>query len=143
MPTPAAILAVSAWCDVELRSLSSKTHAESDKMLSTALLEFFRENWIGGTGVAPHDPRINLLHADLTGLPPVNIYYGTDELLVGEIIEFARRAKAAGLDASLHGVPNGQHLWLLGAGTIPETDAAIAELGRWLRTKLAPTVPRS
>jgi monoterpene epsilon-lactone hydrolase len=143
MPIPAAILAVSAWCDIELRNSMSKTNVESDKMLSTALLEFFRESWIGGTGVAPNDPRINLLHADLTGLPPINIYYGTNELLVGEIIEFARRAKAAGLDASLHGVPHGQHLWLLGAGQIPETSTAIAELGRWLRTKLALTVPRS
>jgi acetyl esterase/lipase len=143
LPIPGAILAVSAWCDIELRDSTSKTNVESDKMLSTALLEFFRESWIGGTGVAPHDPRINLLHADLTGLPPINIYYGTDELLVGEIIEFAHRAKAAGLDASIHGVPGGQHLWLLGAGQIPETDTAIAELGRWLRTKLALTIPRS
>ena len=111
-------------------------------MLSTALLEFFRESWIGGTGVAANDPHINLLHAGLTGLPPMNIYYGTAELLVGEIIEFAHRAKAAGVDTSLHGVPNGQHLWLLGAGKIPETDTAIAELGRWLRAKLALTVSR-
>ena len=143
MPMPAAILAVSAWCDIELRNLTSTTNVESDKMLSTALLEFFRESWIGGTGVAPNDPRIDLLHADLTGLPPINIHYGTAELLVGEIIEFAHRAKAAGVDTSLHGVPNGQHLWLLGAGNIPETDTAIAEIGRWLRAKLALTVPRS
>jgi acetyl esterase/lipase len=139
---PAAILAVSAWCDIELKNPTLKTNVESDKMLSPALLEFFRESWIGGTGVAPDDPRINLLHADLAGLPPINIYYGADELLVGEIIEFARRAKAAGLDANLHGVPGGQHLWLLGAGKVPETDAAIAELGHWLRSKLALTVPR-
>jgi monoterpene epsilon-lactone hydrolase len=142
MPMPAAILAVSAWCDIELKNPTSKTNVESDKMLSAALLEFFRESWIGGTGVAPDDPRINLLHADLAGLPPINIHYGTDELLAGEIIEFAHRAKAAGLDASLHGVPGGQHLWLLGAGKVPETDTAIAELGRWLRAKLALTVPR-
>jgi hypothetical protein len=46
-----------------------ETKAKSDKMISRALLEFFRENWIGGTGVAPDDPRLNLLHADLAGLP--------------------------------------------------------------------------
>jgi acetyl esterase/lipase len=57
-------------------------------------------------------------------------------VLVGEIREFADRAKAAGLDASLHGVPDGQHLFLLGAGQVPETDAAITEMGEWLRAKL-------
>ena len=46
-------------------------------------------------------------------------------------------AKAASLDVSLHCVPAGQHLFLLGAGRVPETDAAIAEMGQWLRSKLA------
>jgi monoterpene epsilon-lactone hydrolase len=80
---------------------------------------------------------VNLLYADLAGLPPINIYYGADELLVGEAIEFADRAKAASLDVSLHCVPAGQHLFLLGAGRVPETDAAISEMGQWLRSKLA------
>jgi acetyl esterase/lipase len=62
-------------------------------------------------------------------LTPINIYYGADELLVGEALEFADRAKAASLDVSLHSVPAGQHLFLLGAGRVPETDAAIAEMG--------------
>jgi acetyl esterase/lipase len=85
------------------------------------------------------DPRVNLLYADLAGLPPINIYYGADELLVGEALEFADRAKAASLDVSLHSVPAGQHLFLLGAGRVPEMNAAIAEMGLWLRSKLAVT----
>jgi hypothetical protein len=40
---------------------------------------------------------------------------------------------------SLHSVPAGQHLFLLGAGRVPETDAAIAGMGQWLRSKLAVT----
>jgi acetyl esterase/lipase len=102
-------------------------------------VELFRENWLGGTGVAHNDPRVNLLYANLAGLPPINIYYGAHELLVGEALEFADRAKAASLDVSLHCVPAGQHLFLLGAGRVPETDAAIAEMGQWLRSKLAVT----
>jgi epsilon-lactone hydrolase len=54
--------------------------------------------------------------ADLAGLPPINIYYGADELLAGEALEFADRAKTASLDVSLHSVPAGQHLFLLSAG---------------------------
>jgi acetyl esterase/lipase len=57
-------------------------------------------------------------------------------VLVGEIRQFADRAKAAGLETSLHGVPEGQHLFLLGAGRVPETDAATAQMGKWLRAKL-------
>jgi hypothetical protein len=47
--------------------------------------------------------------------------------------------RARSLDVSLHSVPAGQHLFLLGAGRVPETDAAIAETGLWLRSKLAVT----
>ena len=92
---------------------------------------------LGETEFDAADPCINLLHADLAGLPPISLCYGTDELLVDEITEFARRATAAGLDVSVNSVPGGQHVWLLAAGTVPETDAAIAELGTWLASELA------
>jgi epsilon-lactone hydrolase len=136
---PAAILSIAAWYDPELKNATYKTNAKTDKILSMPLMEFFRESWLGGTGVAHNDPGVNLLYANLAGLPPINIYYGAHEVLAGEVREFAHRARAASLDVSLHSVPAGQHLFLLGAGRVPETDAAIAEMGQWLRSKLAVT----
>jgi epsilon-lactone hydrolase len=136
MPLPAAILSASAWLDMELTNPTMETNAETDKNLSVPLLKVFRESWLGGTGTGYDDPRVNLLYADLTGLPPINIYYGEYEILAGSVVEFAGRAKAAGLDVGLHSVPAGQHLFLLGAGRVPETDTAITEMSRWLRSKL-------
>jgi epsilon-lactone hydrolase len=49
--------------------------------------------------------------ADLAGLPPINIYYGADELLAGEALEFADRAKTASLDVSLHSVRTRFSAW--------------------------------
>ena len=83
-----------------------------------------------------NDPRVNLLYADLSGLPPIMVYYGAYELLVGEAIEFAKRAKDAGVDVSLHALREGQHNFLLGAGRVPEVDLAIEEIARWLRSRL-------
>ena len=77
-----------------------------------------------------------MLYADLTGLPPIMVYYGAHEVLVGEAIEFAKRAKDAGADVTLRSLPEGQHNFILGAGRVPEVDQAIAEMGRWLRSKL-------
>jgi epsilon-lactone hydrolase len=136
MPLPAAILSVSGWFDIELTNRTLESNAETDKSLSVPLMQFFRESWLGGTGTAYDDPQVNLLYADLTGLPPINIYYGEYEILAGSVVEFAGRAKAADLDVGLHSVPAGQHLFLLGAGRVPETDTAITEMGRWLRSKL-------
>jgi epsilon-lactone hydrolase len=135
-PLPAAILSVSPWYDMEMKHETLESNAETDALLSRPALEMFRESWIGGTGVARNDPRVNMLYADLSGLPPIMVYYGAYEMLVGEAIEFAKRAKDAGLDVNLHSLPEGQHNFILGAGRVPEVDEAIAEMGRWLRSKL-------
>jgi monoterpene epsilon-lactone hydrolase len=133
---PGAILTVAAWYDIELTNPTLETNAATDKSLTVPLMKFFREGWLGGTGTAYDDPRVNPLHADLAGLPPINVYYGAYEILAGSVVEFADRAKAAGLDVSLHAVPEGQHLFMFGAGRVPETNAAIAEMGSWVRSKL-------
>jgi acetyl esterase/lipase len=121
---------------MELKNATIEGNAGKDKLLSRSVLELFRESWLGGTGVAWNDPRVNLLYADLTGLPPIQVYYGDHELFVGEAIEFANRAKNAGVDVSLRSVPEGQHNFILGAGRVPEVDRAIEGMGQWLRSKL-------
>ena len=136
VPRPAAILSVSPWYDMEMKNETWETNATTDVLLTRQTVEGFREAWIGGTGVARNDPRVNMLYADLTGLPPIMVYYGTHEVLVGEAIEFAKRAKDAGVDVTLRALPEGQHNFILGAGRVPEVDRAIAEIARWLRSRL-------
>jgi acetyl esterase/lipase len=133
---PGAILSISPWSDIEMKSKTLDSNASTDN-LSRQQLESFREVWLAGTGVTWDDPRINLLYADLTGLPPTMVHYGTGEILVGEIIEFVQRAKHAGVDISLHTVPEGQHSFIMGAGRVPEADEAIEQMGRWVRTRLS------
>ena len=113
-----------------------ESNAQTDALLTRPLLEMFRESWIGGTGVAMNDPRVNPLYADLSRLPPIMVYYGAHDLLAGEAIEFGTRAKRFGLDVSLHSLPDGQHNFIFGAGRVPEVDEAIGEMARWLRLKL-------
>lgn len=135
-PLPAAILAVSPWYDMEMKHETYESNAETDALISRAAFEIFRESWIGGTGVARNDSRVNMLYADLSGLPPIMVYYGAHEIIAGEAVEFAKRARDAGVDVSLHCLPEGQHNFILGAGRVPEVDEAIAEISEWLRSKL-------
>jgi monoterpene epsilon-lactone hydrolase len=136
VPLPAAILSISPWYDMEAKNETLETNAQTDALISRQAVEMFREAWIGGTGVAWNDPRVNLLYADLTGLPPIMVYYGAHEMLAGEAVEFAKRANDAGIDVSLHSLPEGQHNFIWGAGRVPEADQAIEEIGGWLRSKL-------
>ncbi|MFH8498951.1 alpha/beta hydrolase [Streptomyces coeruleorubidus] len=134
-PLPGAIVSISPWCDLEIANETMVTKAGTDKILSKDLLEFFRNAWIGGTGIEFTDTRINLNRADLSGLPPTLVSWGTYEVLAGEDEEFAARVKDAGIDTATVVVPGGQHSYVYGAGRVPEADAAIAQIGAWVREK--------
>jgi epsilon-lactone hydrolase len=134
---PGAIVSISPWVDLTLTSQTYTSNAESDRLLSRPLAEFFRSSWLDGTGVSVDDPRVHLLAADLSGLPPTAVFWGSDELLAGEDAEFARRIEAAGNEVLVREVEAGQHSFIIGAGWVPEVDEAIAEIGKWLQQKLA------
>src|SRR5579862_7341604 len=136
VPLPGAVLSISPLFDMELKGKSIDTNASLDKMLSRDGLRAFANFMLDGTGVAVTDPRINLAHADPRGLPPTMIFYGEYELLVDDSNQFAKRARAAGVDLELRSLPEGQHNFFLGAGKVPEIDAAVSEMGAWLRSKI-------
>jgi acetyl esterase/lipase len=52
-----------------------------------------------------------------------------------EVEEGAARVKDAGIDTATVVVPGGQHSYVYGAGRVPEVDAAIAQIGAWVREK--------
>lgn len=133
---PGAVLSISPWTDVTLSGASIKANTERDKLLTPALLELFRSCWLDGTGVEFTDPRVHLLGADLSGLPPIAVYYGEYELLASDAIAFAQKAKEAGNDVTVRRVDQGQHSFIMGAGRVDEVDRAIAEMGSWLRLTL-------
>jgi len=66
-----------------------------------------------------NDPRVNMLYADLNGLPPIMVYYGAHEVLVGEAIEFAKRAKELASMSPCGPCSEGQHIFILGAAVCP------------------------
>lgn len=134
--TPGAVLSMSPWFDMEVKHKTVETHAQLDKQLTREMLLGFSDLMLDGTGVSKADPRINLANADPAGLPPTMIYYGDQEILSGEAIDLAERARAAGVDVTLRALADGQHNFILGAGRVPEIDAAIVEMAGWLRAKL-------
>jgi epsilon-lactone hydrolase len=132
-------LDLAPWYDMEMKNETLQSNAESDAVIARQAWEQYREAWIGGTDVARNDRRVNLLYADLTNLPPIMVYYVADEMLAGEAVEFAKRAKDAGVDVSLRSLPEGQHNFILGAGRVPEVNHAIEQIAGWLRSKLSLT----
>ena len=135
--TPAAVVSVSPWCDLTMQNETIDTNAATDVALSRATLELFRASWLQDPELSHADPKINLLTADLTGLPPTGLYYGEYEVLAGEDAQFGRRLIEHSVTSEAHCLPGGQHSYVLGAGRVPEIDESIQHMGQWLRRHLA------
>ena len=133
---PGAIVSISPWCDLEIASDDITGKAGTDKLLTKELLELFRQCWLGGTDVSFTDPRVSLLHADLTGLAPTSLHWGESEILAGEAVLFGKRLVDAGIDVRISPLAEGQHSFVIAGGRVPEVDEEVAGMGTWLRAKL-------
>jgi monoterpene epsilon-lactone hydrolase len=135
-PTPAAIVSISPWTDLTIANPTVDQNEQHDKMLSRTTLELFRGAWLQDPALDYADPRISLVNADLTGLPPTSVYYGEYETLAGDGAELAQRLTDFKVTSEVHPMPEGQHSFILSAGRVPETDRAIEQMGQWLRRHL-------
>lgn len=131
-PCCAAVL--SPWTDLALAGDSMRTRADADPVLSRAALAGMAAEYLGGAD--PADWRASPLHAPLTGLPPVRIDVGDDEVLLDDARRYAEAARAAGVAVTLaiwQGMP---HVFQSGIGTLRTAEVSLDAIGRFLRERL-------
>ncbi len=88
-PLPAGGILLSPWTDLTMSGDSAATKASLDFILNADHLSRMAQLYAGEASL--QNPLISPLFSDLTGLPPLLIQVGTDEIL---------------LDDSLRGLPN-------------------------------------
>ena len=94
-PLPAGIMLLSPFVDNSLSGETLESKATCEPML--------RENWLR-TSIQHYEgtfPGQSLLNEDLSGLPPMIIQVGEDEILLADARRLAEKAEAAGVDVSL------------------------------------------
>ncbi|MCY4453869.1 MAG: alpha/beta hydrolase [Immundisolibacterales bacterium] len=134
LPLPAAAVCISPWADLTNEAESYRTHAERDPLV-------FQEDidrW-GGAYLAGADPRTPLaspLHADLSGLPPLLIQVGSEEVLLDDSRLLAQRCKAAGGDATLEVWDDMIHVWHWFGEYLDEAAKAVDRIGEFVRDRL-------
>ena len=74
--------------------------AAADPLLSREALDGAARLYLGDHD--RRDPRASALYGDVSGLPPVLIHVGADEILLDDSQRFASRIEAAGGVAELH-----------------------------------------
>jgi acetyl esterase/lipase len=78
-------------------------------------------------------PLASPLFADLTGLPPLLIQVGTDEVLLDDSIKLEANAKAAGVDVTLEVWDEMIHVWHFFYPLLREGREAIARIGAFVQ----------
>ncbi len=134
-PLPSSATLISPWCD--LTALGELTDAQVDvDFLRPEQIAFFTENYAPDSGRRA-DPCCSPGIADLSGLPPLLIQVGGQEILCGQGERMAARAKDSGVDVTLDVEPDMFHAWPLFAGALPEADEAIARIASFVSSRFS------
>lgn len=133
-PSPAALVCIAPWTDLTCSGDSMRSRARQERMMSPAGLAVDARKYAGDASL--HDPLISPLFAELSGLPPMLIQVGEDEVLLDDSIRLAAAAERAGVPAILQIWPRLWHVWHLYAGLVPEADEAIRAIAAFICDEL-------
>ncbi len=131
---PTAAVVLSPLTDLTLSGESWETRAVADPYFTKAQGLGLAPLYLGGHD--PRDPLASPLYGDPTGLPPIRIHVGDDEVLLDDSRRYVERAVAAGVDARVdiwEGLP---HVFLSSVGQLAAADRALDEIGAFLAERL-------
>ena len=135
LPLPAASLLISPFVDLAVTGASYDANRDKDPFFNREVVQGLVSGFLAGAA-DPSDPRVNPLHADLTGLGPVYIQAGEDEALVDDARLLDEAARKAWVEVRLDVFPGMLHTFQMAAGRAPEADDAIRRLAGWVRPRL-------
>ncbi|MGH9588159.1 MAG: alpha/beta hydrolase fold domain-containing protein, partial [Acidobacteriaceae bacterium] len=132
---PVAGVALSPVTDLSLSGTSWTTRAAADPYFIQLQVAELVRSWLNGAD--PHDPAASPLRADLTGLPPIRVHVGDDEVLLDDSVRFVEKAVAAGVDARVdvwegmvHGFPGA-------VGRLEAATESLNLIGKFLAERFA------
>jgi len=138
LPLPAAAVIFSSSLDATCSGESMTTKHDADPVFTRAELTTVFAHYLAGQD--PDQPLLSpALHADLTGLPPLLIQAGSNEVLLDDSTRLAVRAAGAGVDVQLDVTADVPHVFQGFAGLLDEADAALSRATSFITAALART----
>lgn len=134
-PMPAAAVLLSPFLDVTASGESATTRAAQDPWFDAKDMVVVARNYCGD-GADLRNPLISPVFADVTGLPPMLIQVGDDEILLSDSTRFAANMKAAGREIELEIWPEMWHVFQLFIGKMPESREAINKIGDYVGARM-------
>jgi monoterpene epsilon-lactone hydrolase len=132
LPKSAALF--SPWTDLAVTGGSTRENEGRDAIFSRGMLRAAARNYLAGERGT--NPLASPLYADLSGLPPLLIHVGADELLRDDSLRLAQRAQESGVEARIEVWPGVPHGWQLAAAFMPEARRSLALAADFLKTPI-------
>ena len=133
-PLPAGAICISPWTDLALSGVSIQSKANLDPILDPDSLRMYAAYYAGDRDLT--SPLLSPLYADLTGLPPLLIQVGSDEILLDDARSLAGRALEAGVNVTLEVCDEMFHVFQL-FSFLPETKMAVAQIAEFVVDSLS------
>ena len=131
---PGAVVCISPWTDLAAQGKSFQTKTAVDPICSQLMIEFFRHLYVQ-KGDFFH-PLASPLYAELTGLPPLLLQVGTEEILLDDSLRLAEKAQQCGVETELQIWEKMIHVWHLFAPSLAEGQEAIAAVANFFNQHL-------
>lgn len=136
-PLPSCAFMMSPYADLTLSGASIANRAAVDRTLTPEGLLLRIPDYVAGADAT--DPLISPVFGDLTGLPPLLIQVGSNEILLSDALRLAERAAMADVTVTLDVTDGVPHVFQAFAAMLDEADAALARASAFLREYLAAT----
>jgi len=133
-PAPATACVMSPWTDLTLSGDSIATRAKHDPVLTRDALDHARQLYMGQASAS--EPRASPLHSDLTGLPPILLHAGEDEILLDDARRYADLVAKSGSAAELHVWQGMVHVFPANLALLQAAREALDITGDFLRNHL-------
>lgn len=142
VPLPAAAIFFSPQTDwVHFDGDSYSSHAHSDPLMTPEMCRFTASQYVGDND--PKDPLLSPVNVEMSGLPPLCIHVGDQELLLSDAVRFAERARAAQVNVELQVWPGMWHVFQTAARFVPEARQSLEATGRFVADQVALSIPRA
>ncbi len=132
LPLPVAAVLLSPGTDMALTGGSFVSRVEADPFLSPEMSKIMVNSYISKTDLE-RDPNVSPIYADLKGLPPLFIQVGTAEILYDHSINFAAKAKNAGVSVEVDEIQDGLHAMAMFPAIIPEAAKATEDIVNFIK----------
>jgi acetyl esterase/lipase len=132
-PLPKAAFAISPWVDLASTGQTVVTKAAVDPIITESGLYYMASLYARDADLC--SPLISPLYADLSGLPPVLIHVGTNEMLLDDSRRMAKALTRAGVDCALKEWKDLFHVFHTVTG-LPEARKANKEIAAFIRSHI-------